>query len=397
MREGKFAVLGWAQDTKMGQVICEWARSPIVFQRLGTFAMVAVVVLLATVTWLRPGYNWDMVAYVAVAMENKIDDANTLHAETWREIEKGATEGDLDKLRYASEYQQHQWENPDDFKSQLSMYRVKVGYIALLRALAPVTGYDKAAILLSIMPSVIFGAFCLFWLSRENALQGALVLVPALALADYLHMTTIASPDMLAALLSIAAIYFLTRSSDAIACVLLYASVLIRPDSLILILALLIASVIFGWRRWPFVLTFIAGLATSMIVAKASGHPGWWPHFYFSTVEIQNSMTGFNPAFSVSAFLTGYINGAMTSLTDSNWPPLLLAGVLAWRLLALAGNDNAPRFNGLMFALTIAVAGKFVSFPLPEDRYYFALTAGMALLLVANWKPQFASASHRKS
>jgi hypothetical protein len=397
LQQREIGIVDWAARTRAGRAIAEWTQSAPFFERLGVIAMVTVVFMLATVTWLRPGYNWDMVAYIAAALEDEIDDPVELHAKTWKEIEKGATENDLKLLRYDQGYQQHQWENPGDFASMLSMYRVKAGYIATLRALAPVTGLYEAAILLSIVPSVAFGALCLYWLKRENALQGALVLVPALALADYIHMTTIASPDMMATLLSVTAIYFLTRNRDVIACLLLYASVLFRPDSLILLFALLITAVVFGWRKWPFAVTFIAAFATSEIISRSSGYPGWWAHFYFSCVELQYTMVGFRPPFSLTAFLKGYLQGAVTSLTDYNWPQLLVSGILAWRLLALSGKTAAPRFNALMFALVIAVAGKFASFPLPEDRYYFKLIASMAILLVANWKPQFSSAPVRSA
>ena len=227
------AMLGRVGKTRLGKSVVKWAQSAVLFERLGVFAMVAIVLMLAIAAWLRPSYIWDMVAYIAAALEDRIDDPVELHAATWKEIEKGATESDLALLRYDQGYKQHQWENPGDFASQLPMYQVKIGYIAAMRALAPITGLDKAAILLSIVPSLAFGALCLYWLKRENALQGALVLVPALGLADYLHMTTLVTPDMMTALLLVAAICLLARGRDAIACLLLYGSVFFRPDSLI--------------------------------------------------------------------------------------------------------------------------------------------------------------------
>ncbi|MEW9613004.1 hypothetical protein AB3G45_04010, partial [Shinella sp. S4-D37] len=134
---------------------------------------------------------------------------------------------------------------------------------------------------------------------------------------------------------------------------------------------------------------------TAMVIARIGGHPGWWAHFYFSCVELQNSMAGFKPPFSLAVMLKGYVNGAMNALSGNHWIELLAACLLGWRLLATADRGAGPRFNALMFALAIAVAGKFASFPLPEDRYYFALVAGMILLIVTNWKPQFSSVPPR--
>ena len=61
----------------------------------------------------------------------------------------------------------------------------------------------------------------------------------------------------------------------------------------------------------------------------------------------------------------------------------------AWALLHRAGRTGNGRENALMFALMIGTLGKFASFPLPDDRFYFAFMAGMAILLVTMWKPRF--------
>lgn len=382
-------MLGWARQTGLARSAAKLASSRAFFDRLGVILLVTTVLMLSVVTWLRPGYNWDMVAYVATALENRIDDPVQLHAETWKEIEKGANEGDLRLLRYDQEYKQHQWENPVDFKSQLSMYRVKVAYIGLIRALEPIVGLDKAAILLSILPSLAFGTLCLYWLRREDALQGTLILVPVLGLADYLHMTTLVTPDMLTSLMALAAIYLLMRQRDVAACLVLFASVFVRPDSLILVFAILIAAVVFGWRKTPFVVTFIAAFVAAMAISHYQGHPGWWAHFYFSTVQAQDSMANFNPSFSWAAVAKGYVDGVMLTLTQSTWGELLVLSVAAWGLLRLAGRGGNSRFDGLVFALVIGALGKFVSFPLPDDRVYFPFIASLAVLLIATWKPRF--------
>jgi hypothetical protein len=41
------------------------------------------------------------------------------------------------------------------------------------------------------------------------------------------------------------------------------------------------------------------------------------------------------------------------------------------------------RANALAFALAIGTLGKFASFPLPDDRFYFVFISGMAIVLAA--------------
>jgi hypothetical protein len=58
-------------------------------------------------------------------------------------------------------------------------------------------------------------------------------------------------------------------------------------------------------------------------------------------------------------------------------------------LLNKYGRIAAGRANALAFACAIGTLGKFASFPLPDDRFYFVFIAGMAIVLIAAWKPSF--------
>lgn len=382
-------LLGWALQTGVGETVVRTASRRSLLDRMAALFMALTVAAIAAYGTLKPDYNWDMVAYIATALENRIADPVALHAETWAEIDAGASEDEQFKLKQSNPYNLHQWENPADFQSQLSMYRVKVGYVALLRLLEPATGLINASLLLSILPAVGFGLLCLWWLQREDALQGAFILVPVLLIADYSRMTSAVTPDMVLALVSIAALYSLLRGRDMVAGLLLFSSVFIRPDNIILIFALLIAAMLFGWKKLPMLVTFVASLAACMLISKFGDHPGWWAHFYFSCVQIQNSMTGFHPDFSLIAFAKGYARGLIVSLQNNDWPALLALLVAAWALLNKYGRMGSGRENALAFALAIGALGKFASFPLPDDRFYFVFIAGLAVVLIAAWKPRF--------
>ena len=382
------SMVDWALATPVAGAVLRNVATKRVFDRIATIFMVLVILGTATYAWVRPDYNWDMVAYVASALENRHADPVELHRETWARIEPGARESQLYHLKFSNPYNLHQWENPEDFQSQLSMYRVKVAYVALLRWMEPVFGLARGSILLSILPAVLLGLLALWWLRREDALQAAVLVTPFLMLADYAHMTTGVSPDMLLALVSVGAVLLLAKGRDLAACALLLVSVLIRPDNIVFIFALLIAATLFRWRLWPILATFVVGFALCLLVQRQGGHPGWWAHFYFSCVTIQHSMTGFSPDFSLIDFARGYARGVVVALVDNDWPALLLGLSAAWALLARTGRIDM-RTHALLFALAIGMLGKFASFPLPDDRFYFVFTAGMILLLATSWKPRF--------
>lgn len=382
-------LVGWALHTGPAKRLVQAAASKTLLDRLAAAFLALVCLAISAYALVRPNYNWDMVAYVATALEDRYTDPTELHAQTWNRISEGASDSQLYHLQYSNPYNRNQWENPADFQSQLSMYRVKIAYTAVLRALEPFTGLVTASILLSVLPSLALGALCLYWLGREGALQGAFILAPMLLLADYGHMTTAVVPDMLVSLVSLFAIYLLARGRDIAACIVLFASVFIRPDNIILVFALLLTAVAFGWRVLPFLVTFVSALAGSMVVAKLGGHPGWWAHFYFSCVEIQNSMTNFHPDFSLGAFVRGYVRGVLVAIMDNDWPAIFALLLAAWALVNRTGRVGSARANALVFALAIGALGKFASFPLPDDRFYFIFIGGMAVMLVTMWKPRF--------
>ncbi|PSJ60046.1 hypothetical protein [Kumtagia ephedrae] len=395
MIKSERAPIIWALDTGLGKNLAQVAENRTLLDRLAVAFFACVCVAIALYGVIKPDYNWDMVAYVATALEDRYQDPAELHAATWAVISEGARESQLYEIQYGNPYNKHQWENPADFQSQLSMYRVKVGYIWLMRLMEPVVGLANASILLSVIPSLLVGALALYWLARENALQGAFVLAPLLMLADQAQMTTAVVPDMLLSLVSLAAIYAFVRGRDTLACVLLFASVFVRPDNIILIFAMLVTAVVFGWRILPLLATFVASFAACALISRYGGHPGWWAHFYFSCVQIQKSMIGFHPDLSLAAMAKGYARGVVVSLVHSDWPALLALFTAGWALLNRFGRAITSRQNGMLFALAIGALGKFASFPLPDDRFYHVFIIGMAVLLVAIWKPRFDTARIR--
>ena len=385
-------LIGWALQSGIGGTVVRAVSRRSLLDRIAALFMLLSIAAIAAYATFKPDYNWDMVAYIATALEDRVQDPVELHRETWAQIDAGSSREQQFKLKQSNPYNLHQWENPADFHSQLSMYRVKAGYVWLLRALEPVADLVNASILLSVLPSVGFGLLALWWLRREDALQAAFVLIPVLLIADYSRMTTAVTPDMLLALISLAALYSLLRGRDGLAGALLFASVFIRPDNIILIFALLIAAVLFSWRWLPMALTFVASMIAISVISKLGDHPGWWAHFYFSCVQIQNSMANFHPDFSLVAFAKGYARGVIVSIQNNDWPALLALLAAAWALLAKYGMMRDGRANALAFALAIGTLGKFASFPLPDDRFYFVFISGMAIVLVAAWKPRFGAA-----
>ena len=95
----------------------------------------------------------------------------------------------------------------------------------------------------------------------------------------------------------------------------------------------------------------------------------------------------------INEFLDTYhevdVRGAIVAVADNDWPALLVLLVCGWALLNKAGRIPSGRGNPLLFAMVIGTLGKFASFPLPDDRFYFVTIGGMAVLMAIYWRPRF--------
>ena len=367
-----------------------WRRAGLLtVERLASAFFAITVLGMLGYAALRPAYNWDLIPYAATALENRYDNPVDLHAETWRQIEADiTTPAHLYTLQSGNPYNRDQYENPDHFASQLSMYRVKVGYIAVIRALEPVFGLVRSINLISLAGFTAFAGLSYFWLSRAGARTSLVFAVPLFLLAGAYEMATVATPDMAVGAISVGALMAIRNGKAWTGMSILAASVLFRPDNLILIFALLLTALAFGWKARAYLTAFAAAFAAVVLIADAGGHPGWWAHFWFSNVQIQNDMAGFHPDFSLAAMAKGYMRGLIVGVLNNDWPPLLIGFVGAWALLGRAGKITGKIDHGLLFALMIGIGGKFASFPLPDDRFYFPFIAGIILILLSNWRPR---------
>lgn len=130
-------------------------------------------------------------------------------------------------------------------------------------------------------------------------------------------------------------------------------------------------------------------MVMSIWIQSIPEHTGWRAHFYFSCIEIQNTMVGFNPNFSISAYLHGIARGVMVSLKHNKWPMLIGLLIIGWGLLNASGKKNPKRGTILIWAALLGLSGKFIVFPLPDDRIYMPLVMCFLMVLLETWKPKF--------
>lgn len=359
----------------------------LLFNRLSAGFFALLILGLSAIALLVPEREWDLAAYVALAIEDQHETPQSLHAATWEIVRQNTTDKEFAYLTASSDYRRAQFADAENFASHLPMYRVKAGYIALLKALSPRFGPVGAIQVVNAVSALLLGAFLLLWMRRDGILQGVLFLAPLMMLSGAVAMARLATPDMLVAALIVAGIMLLCGRRPWASVPVLIGAFLVRPDALIFLFALVLASFAFGWRRVPALVAFIIAAVLAVPLASGADHGGWWPHFWFSTVEMQDNMAGFNPDFSFAVYLEGVARGLAIALIDHKWPAVLMLLLLAAWFVLREPREVRPRIAMPMVAALLAIGGKFAVFPLPDDRIYAVFLWLFALGVLALWRP----------
>lgn len=351
------------------------------------FCLFTAIVFLMAVG--KPQFNWDMAPYLASAMQDNFASAQELHTKVWSLMQAGSSESQFYKLTAGNPYNLHNYEHPSAFVSMLPMYDVKLAYIAAIKFAGQYIGVVNGSIWISAVSSLALSLVCLFWMFSRGFLQAAPIVALTLLLSGYLYMSRIVTPDLAVAVFIVAGAERFVRGKDWLAAAFLFVAFLFRPDTIVFIFALLLATLMFNKRILPVLVSFVAAIGMSVWIHSSPDHIGWWTHFYFSCIEIQNTMIGFDPDFSLVAYLKGLARGMIVSLDYNNWPMLLGLLIIGWGLLGASGKQVDERGTILIWAVLLGFVGKFIVFPLPDDRLYMPLVMCFLMVLLETWKPKF--------
>jgi hypothetical protein len=254
-------------------------------------------------------------------------------------------------------------DSPQHLREGEPMYTIRPLYLETISVLSKVLPIQKAISLISASALFGTGIIVLCWTERP--------LLTALLMAAYPipYLGRLGGPDAMAALLVIASLWLLSERKN-LALILLFVSLGVRTDDILILLAVL------AWLIWekkiPQVvaaLIAIIGIGTVLAINHWAGNYGWIVLFRFSFIG------GLYPAqiphvLTIREYLHAFARGVYADLDRvAVW---LLLGILAWR----RGQDT------LLIVAGSAVAVHFLLFPSPEDRYliWAYIVAGVSLI-----------------
>lgn len=363
---------------------------------LGAAIFALYIIATAAIALVRPDANWDMLAYLAVAEEGSITDPVALHTYAYDTVKAGVSEDEYRMLvDDGGGFRSHMATNANDFVSLLPMYRVKFFYAELLSTMGKVMSPVTAMRVISAVSVILFGAGVLLWLRAAGALATAPLFAALLPMMEFGPLARASTPDLLCAAFMLGGLLAHVRKKEAWTAILLFVAFLVRPDSIVPLAVLAVMLAAYRVMSTGVLIGFAVSIAGYFAISAWAGHPGWWPHFYFSSIEQVLNMSGFDPAFSVTLYAKAFVRSAMFAVWYNAWLGATLVAIGLWFVVRRAGFDFDRRAGVLFAALVLGLVAKFVVFPIHDTRIYFPTLMPLFLLLATPLQSMWQTARGR--
>ncbi|WP_026481265.1 hypothetical protein [Ahrensia sp. 13_GOM-1096m] len=352
---------------------------------VSALTIIGYFVVVIGIDYLRPSHNWDTLAYLGVAARDWMGmaDPALIHAFAYDTVRSAISPEQFAIFTENDAYRERMFADPQAFVSMLGMYDVKWLYIALLVALSPFVGAYDAGFFINILAATLLSASTIWWLSANKILRLGFVVPALMMIAGVASFAMSDMPDFLTLALMMSAVFALDRNRLSIGFTLLILAVATRPDALAFAGVLMCAAWV--WRdkiTAGAAIAFLVAVAVYVAIQSVSTHPGWWPHYWFSTYKIQNDMTGFAPAFDLKVYVVGLGWNIVRSVLEDTWLGMYTITLGVWAMMQAGGLKLNKRRTVLVGALLLGVAAKFLIFPLHDGRVHLPLLLPAIMLLM---------------
>lgn len=341
----------------------------------------ALLVWIAVLAFAHCFYNWDMVAYAALAMD--WSGAADPHAAVYRAFEAEVPDSVMREL-IADGYPRQVAESSEAFASQLPFYVVKPLYVVVLAGLhrlgVPVVAAIQAVSALCVMLTC---TLILVWLRRSIPLGAAVLMTVALAYASRLvDLARVGTPDALSVLLVLLALFLICERRLPVAgSLLLLLAIAVRTNNVVFFV---LATVFLAVGEAPPVrrrlLAVLGGGLVLWAVIGAFGR-SWWTLFHHTLVQPLVDVDKFDGAFSWSLYGRVLARAGGELLVRD-----IAASSVVWIFLALAVAlfQLRPALRPWLGLAAANLAALFLLFPLVAnwDRFLVPFYLWIAAALV---------------
>jgi len=336
----------------------------------------------------EPAWNFDCVGYAGAA-RGWLEGATPItHRAVYEDLSRAAPRAAVDQIVRGSAYRKAVSEKPEVFALQLPLYQNKPLYVGLVAATTALGMNGISACFW--ISAVSFGAFALVFLTTALRLAPAWVAWTASALLlcapPFLDLGRLATPDALAAAFSLGGVVTLVFSNRLrLGSVLLLLATLTRPDSILLVLAVV------GWRFRDHLRTVRSGIVGALLAVTIAAITLGLSSQYSWSVLFQHTFG--SRLLSVEQLelraptALEYWRTVRRGLSGDHVPHPTTAplfGLVSVLACAVLHRHHRPRgHTHLHLAVWVAAVAHFLTFPLLADRFFAAHYATVVLLGLA--------------
>ncbi|PTQ99403.1 hypothetical protein C8P68_102224 [Mucilaginibacter yixingensis] len=326
------------------------------------------------VSYKKPSYNWDMLAYAAVVLQYNHQEKD-VHQQVYQLAAQQLPANTYNTLAGGSNLLRKRWaSDAGAFRQVLPFYVVKPLYTIMVYSLFKL-GFPvyKATVIPSILAYLLTGILLLVWMSRHlKIVPATLICATIMLLPPILEAATLSTPDFLAGMLLFYAIYFLTEVESINGFFLLsLLSVMSRIDFILPLMVLLISHTLviksLSIRKTIFLMS--VAVITYLLISYNAHSYGWNILYFPSFINTLNLHHNVQSVFTIKDYWEILKAQIMTGLYHSHCAWLLLISILT----LLQSNKlelKSSKHVLILGSLLVALAVRFLLQPVIADRFY---------------------------
>ncbi|WP_374079899.1 hypothetical protein [Bdellovibrio bacteriovorus] len=337
-------------------------------------------VLLTVYGVTHAAFNWDIIGYVAaVNYENGLRN-EALHKATYSEIQSEAPPNLYHDLTEANNYRQTVARSSESLSQHLPFYSIRAAYVSLIRFSSWFFNISSTHAII-ILSSIFAGASLAILLTAFNLNSVFISLLCTLIAiaAGFSEISTLATPDSMAATLSLALI-FTYRKRPNIATLIAISLPLVRTD--FIILSGLIAFCLFlqGQRLRPATIA-LCSFSAYLTVNNVYSNYGYLKIFNFTLLEINPFPAQMKIEENWLPYVKAYYNGFASFLKSKHFL-VYIAYFAFW--FKVIRRKRIQASNEQVFIVLSFTLLHMLFFPAYYERF-FAWCATIAGLQLVTW------------
>ncbi len=350
------------------------------------------LLIIALFAYRRPLYNWDMLAYMALVVQEDHSDTNQIREITYKAAQDNIPAVDYEHLVGVTNRKDLS-ENSEAFFNKLPFYAVKPMYIKM------VSLFYKAGFSLpmaTVLPSIIFylaiGLLFFYWLLKYLKLIWAFSASLSIMFSGFMvFMARLSTPDCLSAFLLLSAFYFIIeRPSLKWTFFFLILSEFARLDNILP--CVFILSFLFFSRKWQrkinlawYLLMLVILVSCYFGITIVTMKPFGWNVLYYPTFARYLDLSHtFHFSFSFKAYLALVVSHAITAVVVYNFMFFMFFLVLILYSPSFK-YKNLTLEQSFCIMLVLTSLFRFVLYPDLSDRFNVAIYLCLLLVLVKRY------------